>query len=200
MPNSTASNVPQNRTQSRSQSVKFIIQCQEFLAQFFKKLEWPLLYTHAEVCGICKNCMSNTCPLLHRLCVCAIPAYVESLKFIHVYHPDSFPACDDLYDVCAEVYTLAAKWSDVSFALKLPLSLEETIKEIHGGDLTRCLRMVLSKWLQKCYKYDKHGPPSWRMLVKAVDDPFGGSNCALAETIAKKHLGMYMHAKHTLHI
>ena len=114
-----------------------------------------------------------------------------------VYHPDYLPACDDLHDVCEAVYTLAAKWSDISFALKLPLSLEETIrKEAQGGDSTRCLRIVLSKWLQKCYKYDKYGPPSWRMLVKAVDDPFGGSNCALAETIAKNHLGMYMHALH----
>ena len=96
------------------------------------------------------------------------------------------------------MYTLAAKWSDISFALKLPVSLEETIyKETQGGDPTRCLRMVLSKWLQKCYKYDRYGPPTWRMLVKAVGDPFGVNNCALAETIANKHPGMYMRAKHT---
>ena len=28
-----------------------------------------------------------------------------------------------------------------------------------------------------------------RMLVKAVGDPFGGNDCALAETIANKHPG-----------
>ena len=102
----------------------------------------------------------------------------------------TLPACDDLYDVYEEVYTLAAKWSDISFALKLPLSQEETIREeTRGDDSARCLRMVLSKWLQKCYKYDRYGPPTWRMLVKAVGDPFGVNDCALAETIANKHRG-----------
>ena len=103
---------------------------------------------------------------------------------------DYLPACDDLYDVCQELYTLAAKWSHIGFALHLPTSQEEAIHETRA-DSAHCLRMVLSKWLQKCYKYDKYGPPSWRMLVKAVGDPFGGNDCALAETIANKHSGMH---------
>ena len=103
----------------------------------------------------------------------------------------TFPACDDLYDVYEEVYTLAPKWSDISFALKLPLFQVETIRKgAQGNDCNHCLQMVLNKWLQKSYKYDKYGPPSWRLLVKAVGDPFGGNNCALAETIANKHPGM----------
>ena len=102
----------------------------------------------------------------------------------------TLPACDDLYDVYEEVYTLAAKWLDVSFALKLPLFQVETIRKgVQGNDCNHCLRMVLCKWLQKSYNYDKYGPPSWRMLVKVVGDPFGGNNCALAETIATKHPG-----------
>ena len=103
------------------------------------------------------------------------------------------PACDDLHDVFEEVYSLSAKWGDISFALKLPFSQEENIRsETQGTSTARCLRLVLSKWLQKCYKYDKYGPPTWRMLVKAVGDPFGGNDCALAETIAKHHPGMYL--------
>ena len=101
-------------------------------------------------------------------------------------------AGDDLHDVYEEVYTLAGKWADISFALKLPMSLEDTIqKETRGDDCAHCLRIVLRKWLQKSYNYNKYGPPTWRMLVEAVGDPFGGNDCALAETIANKHPGMY---------
>lgn len=102
------------------------------------------------------------------------------------------PASDDLHDVYEEVYTLASRWSDISFALKLPMSQEEIIRKgTRGDDCNHCLRMVLSNWLQKSYKYGRYGPPTWRMLIKAVGDPTGGNDCALAETIAKKHLGMY---------
>ena len=105
---------------------------------------------------------------------------------------DYLPACDDLHDVYREVYTVAARWSDISFALYLPISQEEVIrKETRGDDCAHCLRMVLSKWLRKSYNYDKYGLPTWRMLVKALGDPFGGNDCALAETIANKHPGMY---------
>ena len=100
------------------------------------------------------------------------------------------PACDDLFDVYEEVHTLAAKWSHICFALKLPWSEEQIIhKESHGDDCVHCLQVVLRKWLQKSYNYDKHGPPTWRMLVRAVCDPAGGNDCALAESIAKKHAG-----------
>ena len=68
----------------------------------------------------------------------------------------TLPAYDDLYDVYEEVYALAAKWSDVSFALKLPLFQVETIRKgVQGNDCNHCLRMVLCKWLQKSYNYDK---------------------------------------------
>ena len=71
--------------------------------------------------------------------------------------------------------------------------MENIRKGAQGDDCNHCLRMVLCKWLQKSYEYSKYGPPTWRMLVKAVDDPFGGNNCALAETIASKHPGMHVH-------
>ena len=103
---------------------------------------------------------------------------------------DYFPACEDLYDVCQEMHTLAAKWSHIGFAVHIPSSQEEAIRATRD-DSASCLRMVLKKWLQKSYSYDKYGPPTWRMLVKAVGDPLGGDDCALAETIANKHPGMY---------
>ena len=87
-----------------------------------------------------------------------------------------------------EVHTLAPRWSGISFALYLPMFQVEAIrKETRGDDSAESLQMVLTKWLQKSYNYDKYGCPTWRMLVKAVGDPFGGNNTALAEAIAKKH-------------
>ena len=35
----------------------------------------------------------------------------------------------------------------------------------------------------------KFGKPTWKSLVKAVEDNVGGNNPALAQTIAKKHPG-----------
>ena len=101
-----------------------------------------------------------------------------------------FPGDDNLFEVYKEVITLAPRWSDICCALNLPILHEETIRnETKCDDCKRCLRMVLTKWLQKSYNYEKCGHPTWRMLVKAVDDSAGGNNTALAETIAKKHTG-----------
>ena len=83
---------------------------------------------------------------------------------------------------------MAAKWLDIGFALHIQV---EAIHESRGDDSTHCLRIVLRKWLRKSYNYDKYGLPTWRMLVKAVGDPFGGNDCALAEAIANKHPGMH---------
>ena len=100
-------------------------------------------------------------------------------------------AGDDLHDVYDEVYTLTARWSDICFGLKLSTAQEETIRsETRGANSAQCLRTVLTKWLQKSYNVDRYGPPTWRMLVKAVGSPAGGNNYALAETIAKAHPGM----------
>ena len=72
-------------------------------------------------------------------------------------------------------------------ALRLLASDERTINTMYQSDPNDCLRAVLTKWLQKGYNYQKHGPPTWRILVKAVADPAGGDNVALAEEIARYH-------------
>ena len=110
-----------------------------------------------------------------------------------VVHPSSecfsiLAAEDDIHEVCDAVQNLScARWSDLCFALKLPPAEEETIAETYCNDLKRCLRHVLVKWLRKNYNFQKYGHPSWRYLVKAVGDPSGGNDCALAETIGKNH-------------
>ena len=57
------------------------------------------------------------------------------------------------------------------------------------GDPGQCLKEVLKRWLRKNYDHHKYGHPSWRFLVRAVGDPNGGNDCALAETIGKNHAG-----------
>jgi len=104
----------------------------------------------------------------------------------------TLPATDDIHNVYEEVHTLRGRWSDMCIALKLPIAYLETIEISHPGNPARCLQSVLTQWLQKAYKYDIHGPPTWRSLVRAVGHPAGGNDCALAKTIAEKHLGMYM--------
>ena len=75
------------------------------------------------------------------------------------------------------------------FALRMMPSEEDAIASKYQGNPSDCLRAVMTKWLQKGYNYQEHGSPTWRMLVKAVADPAGGDNVALAEKIARNHQG-----------
>ena len=75
-------------------------------------------------------------------------------------------------------------------ALGLLPSDQSTIAAAHPGNPHDCLQVVVVKWLQKGYDYQRYGPPTWRMLVESVGDPVGGNHTALAEAIAKKHPGM----------
>ena len=102
-----------------------------------------------------------------------------------------FSAEDDAFDVYGEVVDLAGRWSSMCLALRLLPSDRGKIEVAHPGNPDECLQAVVVKWLQRGYNYQRFGPPTWRMLVKAVGDPTGGNNIALAEIIAKKHPGMY---------
>ena len=106
----------------------------------------------------------------------------------HCIH-SHYSADKDIHDVYGEVVDLAGSWSTLCLALKLLPADQNEIAAAHPGNPRVCLRTVLVKWLQKCYNYQEFGSPTWRMLVKAVSDPAGGNNNALAERIAKKHAG-----------
>ena len=97
---------------------------------------------------------------------------------------------DDIHDVCDAVHKLSGRWSDLCFGLKLSPSDEEAIRETCSGYPKKQLREVLKIWLRKKYNYQKYGHPSWQFLVRAIGDQSGADDCALAETIGKKHLGM----------
>ena len=49
------------------------------------------------------------------------------------------------------------------------------------------LEDVLLLWLNQEYDVKKHGAPTWRMLVEAVDKKSGGDNHELAKQIASNH-------------
>ena len=76
------------------------------------------------------------------------------------------------------------------FALGLRPAVVDTIAATYCGNPKQCLREVIVRWLRKTYDVDRHGPPTWRTLVKAVSDKAGGNNPALAEDIAKDHKGI----------
>ena len=57
----------------------------------------------------------------------------------------------------------------------------------YSGDPTACLTSVLTEWLKKNYNVKRFGEPTWQALVKAVGDPTGGANMALARDMARRH-------------
>ena len=111
---------------------------------------------------------------------------IKALSYFVMYSAEK-----DTHDVYREVVGLAGWWSSLCLTLGLLPSDMSAIEAAHPGNPHDRLRAVVVKWLQKCYDYQRFGPPTWRMLVEAVGDPAGGNNGALAEAIAMKHPGTY---------
>ena len=96
---------------------------------------------------------------------------------------------DDLFDVKTELLPVAARWKDIGLALRLGSSQLDEI-ETDKKQSSDCLTKVLTLWLKKAYNTERFGEPSWELLARAVADPAGGDNPALAEEIAKKYGGI----------
>ena len=94
---------------------------------------------------------------------------------------------DDLFDVTSELNPVCAKWKSIGIALRLSHSTLESIQANNNNNSTTCLTSVVTEWLKKNYNVQRFGEPSWQWLVKAVGDPAGGANMALATEIAGKH-------------
>ena len=107
---------------------------------------------------------------------------------------------EDIYDVIEEISSQAGRWRNMCLALRLLPSDETTIASSCHDNPDECLRVVLIKWLKKCYNTQKHGPPTWQKLVAAVANSTGGDNPALAKTIAESHRGehlmMHLHGEY----
>lgn len=97
---------------------------------------------------------------------------------------------DDYLEVVDAVSQLHDRWSQLCCALGLPLSQISAIRKDHAGNTMDSLQEGISQWLQGKYNTDKHGPPTWRKIVKAIDNPVGGNNHDLAMKISLKHKGI----------
>ena len=79
----------------------------------------------------------------------------------------------------------------VYFALGRSLRLRnddlETIRKKYESDHEQALNDVLLLWLKKEYNVESFGPPTWRMLVEAVNKRSGGNNYQVAKLIALNH-------------
>ena len=77
----------------------------------------------------------------------------------------------------------------MGLALRLdPAQLSEI--ESDHGTVDDCLTEVLHLWLKKAYDSERFGDPSWTLLARAVGNPAGGNNKALAEMIHEKYGGI----------
>ena len=85
-----------------------------------------------------------------------------------------------------QVLKIRANYYEFGMALGISSTDLEDIKEKYK-DSVKALSNVLLIWLKQNYNTTKHGNPTWRKLVEAVDSGGGGNNHALAKIIAKQH-------------
>ena len=97
----------------------------------------------------------------------------------------AFVGEDDFCDVYRKLITIKAKYYELGIILGLRPGDLVAIRK--GNDIDQAFTEIILMWLRQNYDVRKHGPPTWRNLVKAVDDPAGGNNHALAMSISDKH-------------
>ena len=89
-----------------------------------------------------------------------------------------------VYDV---VLPVSSKWYRFCISLGLRASRLDSIAKNNPNSTDDCLLDGLKDWVKKNYETEKHGHPTWRKLVEAVDNSSGGENHALALEIAEEH-------------
>ena len=94
---------------------------------------------------------------------------------------------NDLSDVSQEVLSINYSYYQLGIALGLPLGELDSIRAASFYNTDQAFCAVLLVWLRQLYDVYRHGPPTWRRLVEAVDSPSGGNNPALALNIASRH-------------
>ena len=76
-----------------------------------------------------------------------------------------------------------SRYYELGIALCVPTDELDTVERVESTS-TMALAGVLQAWLRKNYNIEKHGPPTWRKLVEAVDK---SGDRALAKAIAIEH-------------
>ena len=110
---------------------------------------------------------------------------------------------DDLADIMEEVFTIKSMYFALGRSLRLKSADLEAIHKKYESDADRALNDVLLLWLAQHYNVEKFGPPTWRMLVEAVDKKSGGNDHELAKEIASNHQGgihVYRSCMYYIHV
>ena len=71
-------------------------------------------------------------------------------------------------DICDLLEDLAGQWRTIATSLRLRDSSMNIIEVQNRDDVTRCLQLAIADWLKLKFNHERSGPPSWRMLAKAV--------------------------------
>ena len=93
---------------------------------------------------------------------------------------------DDLIDVLEAVLPIKSVYFALGRSLRLETADLKSIRASESDD-EQALSDTLELWLQQKYNTKRFGPPTWRMLVEAVDRKGGGNNRELAKEIASNH-------------
>ena len=88
-----------------------------------------------------------------------------------------------------EVSSIQSAYFPLGRSLRLRNDDLKAICEMHPSksDAEQALNDVLLLWLCQKYNVRRFGPPTWKMLVEAVDKKTGGNNHELAKEIASNH-------------
>ena len=111
----------------------------------------------------------------------------KSGNLFYHHHPFLCSAEDDLRDVCKEVVSIQSTYYRFGIALGLRAGVLDSIRKAFHHVIDQAFDEVLLVWLRQRYDIERHGPPTWRRLVEAVDSPNGGNHPALAVDIAHRH-------------
>ncbi len=93
---------------------------------------------------------------------------------------------DDLSKIIKEILPIESRYYNLGRSLNLKIPDLRRIRDENSRE-SDALEDVLLLWLNKKYDEKKYGPPTWRMLVEAVNEETGGDNHKLAEKIALNH-------------
>ena len=90
-------------------------------------------------------------------------------------------------DIRQEVLSIKSTYYQFGIALGLPVGELDAIRTSFHQVIDQAFDEVLLLWLRQLYDVGRHGHPTWRRLVEAVDSSNGGKNPALAMAIASRH-------------
>ena len=92
----------------------------------------------------------------------------------------------NLSEIIEEILPIGPKYYSLGRSLNLKIVELRKIRDKNPSE-SDALEDVLLLWLNQDYNVKKHRPPTWRMLVEAVNKKSGGDNHKLAKQIASNH-------------